>query len=344
MTSLNQEVDSIIATDGIDNSIPAVADDTQTNDQDNSADDNSQNDKAPDDSDIENKQDDSKNVESNNNDTDNDDSDNKQDEQPKIDATPPPVEVKPQDPVTFLQSLDLTEDKILKEDGSIKEFKEVVNVGQYLNSQITPIEVTGKDGQKYTFSLLSDVEEKFPDGFEAKNNIEQLKFNSAIMSNESKFNNAIETLKSAEAQYTKETSAFVQAKNDNERIGKEYRAMADAGLVPKVEGDPSDPKFLDQPAIKELDKILNYMDTKNKELAEKGLGQITSVYIGKQMMENESKSSEKDNKKQDIINQRNEVASLSATPSSDDGKKKQTYTNVPMSRLADEIIAQEGLR
>jgi len=342
MTSLNQEVDSIIAADGIDNSIPAVADDTQTDNQDN-ADNSNQDDKTPESNDVDNQDDTQKEPENKTDDTD-DKSGDKPDEQPKIDATPPPVESKPQDPVTFLQSLDLTEDKILKEDGSIKEFKEVVNIGQYLNSQITPIEVTGKDGQKYTFSLLADVEEKFPDGFEAKNNIEQLKFNSAIMANESKFNSAIETLKSAEAQYTKETSAFVQAKSDNERIGKEYRAMADAGLVPKVEGDPSDPKFLEQPAIKELDKILNFMETKNKELAEKGLGQINSVYIAKQLMDNETKSSDKEDKKQDIINQRNEVASLSATPPSDDGKKKQTYTNVPMSRLADEIIAQEGLR
>jgi cell division protein ZapA (FtsZ GTPase activity inhibitor) len=275
-------------------------------------------------------------------------------EEPKEPAIETPVDTPVPTPPTpaetdeklqsFIGSLNLSEDKIFDAQGNALPFNEVVPVGQFLSSQLQPIKVTDKDGKQHEFTLLSEVKEAFPDGFQAKNNIEQMEFQSAIMANEAKFKSAIDTYKSAETRYTQETNAIVQARSDNERIGKEYKAMADAGLVPKVEGNPDDPKFLEQAAIKELDKILNYMETKNKELKEKGLGSITSVYIAKQMMDNETKVEDKDKKKEDIINQRQEVASLSANPSSDTDKPKQTLNDVPMSRLAEEIIASEGLK
>lgn len=343
MTSLNQEVDSIIAAEGIDNSIPAVApDDTNDTPPENNDTNTPPDDNKPDDT-SENKPEEK--PEENTPDEENKNDAEEKPEEPKIDTSVPNVDVgKPQDANTFLQGLNLTDDKVFTESGDVKEFREVVNIGEYLANEVPKLTFTGKDGKQYEFRTLKDVEDQFPDGFEAKNNIEQLKFNSAILSNEAKFKNAVETLKSAEEQYTKETNAIVQARSDNDRIGKEYRAMAEQGLVPKVEGDPSDPKFLEQPAIKELDKILNWMETKNKELREKGLGQINSVYVAKQLMDTDTNKSSNDDKKNEIINQREEAASISNTPPSDGGNKKQTYSNIPMSRLADEIIAQEGLR
>lgn len=247
---------------------------------------------------------------------------------------------------TLIQNLNLTDDKVFNTDGTVKPWAEVVPAGAFLASQLKPVSVVDKEGKTHEFLLISDVEKAFPDGFEAKNNLEQLKFEKNIMANEAAFDKAIDTYKQAEAQYTKETNAVVQQASDNQRINKEYRAMADQGLVPKVEGDPNDPKFLEQPAVKELDKILSWMDAKNKENSGKGLGQIQSLYVAKQLMDIEGAKDTKDDKKQEIINERKEVASLSASssPAGEDKPKVQAAASVPMSTFAEQIIAQENLR
>lgn len=265
----------------------------------------------------------------------------------KVEPEATPEERSPTETIKEAQSLignlNLTEDKIFDESGNVRPFTEVVPAGAYLASQLTPVVVTDKDGKQHEFMLISDVEKQFPNGFEAKNNLEQMKFERAIMDNESAFKTAVKTYEGAREQYTKETSDIVQSRGENERIGKEYRAMADAGLVPKIDGNPDDPKFLESAAVKELNKLLEYMDTTNKELAAKGLGQINSLYVAKQLMDREDVKTNADEKKADIINQRKEVASLSASPTPDEGGKK-SYSDIPMSRLADEIISSEGLK
>lgn len=246
---------------------------------------------------------------------------------------------------TLLQNLELSEDKIFDEAGNVKAFDQLIPAGAYLASQLSPVKVTDKEGKVHEFLLLKDVEDQFPDGFEAKNNIEQMKFERAILNNETAFDKAVETYNGAKEQYTKETNDLVQSRGENERLGKEYRAMADAGLVPKIEGDANDPKFLESAAVKEMNNLLEYMDKTNKDLAAKGLGQINSLYIAKQLRDSETAEVKKDDKKQDIINQRQEVASLSSTPTPDTGKpQQQGSSHVPLSRLADEIIAEEGLK
>jgi hypothetical protein len=245
---------------------------------------------------------------------------------------------------SLLSTLELTEDKVFTETGDVRPFEEIYPAGAFLASQLEPVKVTDKDGNVHEFLLLDDVKTKFPDGFEAKNNIEQMEFQQAILGNETKFKEAVSTYQKAAEAYTQETNAIVQSRSDNARLRDEYNSMANKGLVPKVEGDPNDPKFLEQPAVKELDKILQWKDQKNKELAKDGLGQITSLYVAKQLMDAEGVKVDTSKAKEDIINERKEVASLSnsGTPSKDE--PKQVSSNVPLSRLADEIIAQEGLK
>lgn len=267
-------------------------------------------------------------------------------------AEPPAVEIPDtsatetvQEAKTFLDNLNLSINDVVQQDGSIRPFEEVISAGQYLASQLTPVKVVDDAGKTHEFLLLDDVERAFPDGFKAKNNIEQLKFEKGIMANEQAFDSAVKTYNGAKETYTKETSAIAQAQSDNARLRSEYTAMADAGLVPKIEGDPSDPKFLESAAVKELNTILNYMETKNKELSSKGLGTVTSLYVAKQLMQTEGDKAQKDDKKQSIINERKEVASLTNAPSSaDTNKPKPSNNNIPLSRLADMIIQEEGLR
>jgi len=245
---------------------------------------------------------------------------------------------------TLLGTLQLTEDKVFTADGEVVPFEDVVPAGAYLAAQLEPVSVTDKDGKTHEFLLISDVEKAFPNGFEAKNNIEQMKFERAIVNNEEKFDKAVKSYENAKTQYTQETNAMVQQRSDNERIRSEYLSMASQGLVPKVEGDPSDPKFLDQPAVKELNKLLEWQEAKNKELKTQGLGQINSLWVAKQIMDSEGSTVKTSKDKEAIINERKEVASLtsSGTPTKDTAK--QVHRDVPMSRLADEIIASEGLK
>lgn len=243
---------------------------------------------------------------------------------------------------SFIQNLNLTEDKIFNTDGTVREWREVVPAGKYLASQLEPVVVTDKDGKTHEFMLLSDVEKQFPDGFEAKNNIEQMKFQQAILDNESRFKQAIKEYNDAEQQYNRETGGLVQQREANNRLATEYRAMADQGLVPKV-GDPRDPKFGESDAVKEMNKILDWMDTKNAENKKAGLGEITSLYVAKQLMDIEVNKTDKEDKKQQVIQERNHVASMSSSPSPTPDKKP-PVADIPLSRLADEIIASEGLR
>lgn len=243
---------------------------------------------------------------------------------------------------SFIQNLNLTEDKIFNTDGTVKDWREVVPAGKFLASQLEPVVVTDKDGKTHEFMLLSDVEKAFPDGFEAKNNIEQMRFQQAILDNEGKFKAAVQSYNDAEQRYKEDTSKLVEQRSDNTRLASEYRAMAEQGLVPKV-GDPSDPKFSESDAVKEMNKILEWMDKTNAENAQKGLGQVTSLYYAKQLMDLEGSKVEKDNKKQQVINERQQVASLSSSPTPAQDKKP-APPDVPMSRLADDIIASEGLK
>lgn len=260
--------------------------------------------------------------------------------------TPEEVEptnlVAPKPVSTATAPVQFDESKAFDEQGNVRPFTEAVNIGEYLSSQIKPVEVVGKDGKTYQFNTIKDVEEQFPEGFEAKNSIEKLRFESAIVANEAKFNSAVDRLHEAEQQYQEYTTSAIETRRSNEAIVSEYRAMAEQGLVPKV-GDPNDPNFGESPAVKELNAIMAWKDATNAENAKKGLGQITSLYVAKQLMDAEGSKVEKVDESKRIIQERNEVASLSASPTPDTGKRP-VQPDVPLSRLADEIIASEGLR
>jgi hypothetical protein len=258
-----------------------------------------------------------------------------------------PLERSPTETVTeaktLIENLNLTQDKVFNDDGSVKKWEDVVPAGAYLASQLDPIKVTDKDGKEHEFFLISDVEKAFPEGFEAKNNLEQMKFERNIMANETKFDEAIKTYKDAGTKYAEETNQIVESRTLQNQVANEYKAMADQGLVPKV-GDPNDPKFNESAAVKELNTILAWMDKTNTENATKGLGKIESLYVAKQLMTAQGVKDDKADKGKQIDKERKEVASLSSSPTPDRGNSKPQYQHVPMSRLADQIIASEGLR
>lgn len=235
--------------------------------------------------------------------------------------------------------------EVFGKDGKPKEFGEIVPAGAYFLSVLEPVKVTDKEGKTHEFLLLSDVEKKFPEGFEAKNNIEQLKFERAISKNEGKFEEAIGKYQEAEKAYKDEVDQRVQQSSSNQSIADEYKAMAKEGLVPEV-GDPKDPNFKDSDAVKELDKILDWMNTKNEELKKKGLGSITSLYVAKQLMDSEDKKDDKKDQKDKIVEKRKEVARLNKSPDNGDkseGKKK-LPVNQPMSTYIEQLLADEDIK
>lgn len=253
-----------------------------------------------------------------------------------------PTQVADPTPAPTPSKVKFDEAKMFDEQGNARPFKEVVQVGEYLASQIRPVEVVGKDGQKYQFNTVNDYREQFPDGLELKDGIERARLEKGLVDNDAKFNEAINNLREAEEQYNQYTQETIQTRESQTQIANEYKAMADQGLVPKV-GDPNDPKFGESEAVKELNNIMAWMDKTNTENATKGLGKITSLYVAKQLMDGETAKEDKTKKASQIIQERNEVASLSSSPTPDQGKKQQ-YQNIPMSRLADQIIASENLR
>ena len=245
-------------------------------------------------------------------------------------------------PRTPVSDVKFDQDKMFDEQGNVRDFKDVADIGKYLNSQIKPVEVVGKDGKSYQFNTIADYREQFPEGLEVRDGIEKARLERGLVENEDKFNLAVEKIEEAKAQYEEYTNEIVQTRERNNTVASEYRAMADAGLVPKV-GDPADPKFGESEAVKELNTILEFMDTKNAELAKQGIPPINSLYVAKQFMDTAGSQVEKTNRAQQIIQERSEVASLSQTPPPEQSQRR-APADIPMSRLADSIIAEEGLR
>ena len=245
-------------------------------------------------------------------------------------------------PRTPVSDVKFDQDKMFDEQGNVRDFKDVADIGKYLNSQIKPVEVVGKDGKTYQFNTIADYREQFPQGLEVRDGIEKTRLERGLVENEDKFNLAVEKIEEAKAQYEEYTNEIVQTRERNNTVASEYRAMADAGLVPKV-GDPADPKFGESEAVKELNTILEFMDTKNAELAKQGIPPINSLYVAKQFMDTAGSQVEKTNRAQQIIQERSEVASLSQTPPPEQSQRR-APADIPMSRLADSIIAEEGLR
>lgn len=245
---------------------------------------------------------------------------------------------------SFMENLNANGYQVLDDKGNTRSFEEVVPPGAYLAAQLSPIKVTDKDGKSHEFLLISDVEKAFPEGFEAKNNIEQLKFERGIMANENKFESAVATYNQAKETYAKEVGEYSSTQQTNASRANEYRAMADKGLVPKIEGDTNDPN---NAAVKELDRILEFMNSKNEELAKDGMGKIDSLWVAKQLMDREEKADETKDKAKNIDQQRKAVASLSSTPTAGNDKgtdKKPDYSSLPMNQFAEQLIAQEGLK
>lgn len=335
--TLAQDVDSIIAEDNINDSVPAV--DLDGAEEDNNISVQSESENTNNDG-GEGEESGSQSNEGSVETIDKESSDSSNSDTEDEDRSPSETIAEAK---TLIQNLELTEDKIFNEDGSIKPWSDIVPAGAYLASQLNPVRVTDKDGKVHEFMLISDVEKAFPEGFEAKNNLEQLKFERAIMANETKFDEAIKTYESAQSRYEQETGSMAETRIYNQRIGAEYKAMADQGLVPKV-GDPTDPKFNESDAVKELNGIMAWMAAKNAENSAKGLGKIDSLYVAKQLMDAEGAKVEKVDRKKQIIDERNEVASLSANAAPGGENKRPQHQDIPISRLADVIIAEEGLR
>lgn len=254
-----------------------------------------------------------------------------------------------------LGDLNLTTDKLYDETGRVKEFEAIVPPGAFLASKLTPVKVVDKEGKTHEFLLISDVEKAFPDGFEAKNNIEQLKFERGLMSNENKFEQAVVEYNGLKSQFQQEAIALITSQAEQSRIASEYKTMADMGMVPKLDKSPNDPAFAESEAVKELDRILDWRAKKNAELKKQGLGEVTSLFVAKQLMDQETVNNpahaEAEKKKQDIIEQRKKAASLSAAPPSNapgkDVKEKQAEAikaSLPMSSYIETLIEDEGIK
>lgn len=242
---------------------------------------------------------------------------------------------------TLIENLNIA-DQVFDDHGQVRKFEDIVPVGAFLASQLNPVKVVDKDGKEHEFLVIADV----PDDFEPKNLKEKLKLESGINKNELKFDQAVQTYNGAKEQYGLETTAMADANGHNTTLANEYKQMAKDGLVPEVEGDPNDPTFADSAAVKELDSILAWMSAKNAELEKKGLGQINSLYVAKQLMDSETVKEKKDDTKKTIDQQRKAVASLSARPASTNSseKKRPAAPSMPMPNYIESLIAEEGLR
>lgn len=241
--------------------------------------------------------------------------------------------------------------KTFDDNGNVRPFDEVLPAGPYYASQLSPVKVIDKEGKTHEFLLIMDVEKAFPDGFEAKNNIEQMKFERGIMANENKFDAAVANYNEAKQIYEQEVGQIEQTQTVQSNYAKEYRAMAKDGLVPNV-GDPpkdkNDQQFVidNKAAIDELNSIISWMESKNAELTKKGLGTISSLYVAKQLMDKDSGVDKKQEKAKEIDKERKSVASLSRTPQSG-GSEKETKKKAPvpsnMAHFAEQLISEEGL-
>lgn len=358
MKNTDQLVDSIIAEEKLD--VPQGAEDNQ--DEGAKSDDaDSQEDKKvtsdegeqTEDQETEDQQGDSEDSEDKKDDTDDGDAAERADEQEdtdkKAEKEEKDTEKTASDIVDESKSLigRLTANglKTFDDKGNVRPFEEVLPAGPYLASNLEPVKVVDKEGKTHEFLLISDVEKAFPDGFEAKNNIEQMKFERGIMANENKFDAAVSNYNQAKQTYEQEVGQIEQAQASQSNYAKEYRAMAEDGLVPKV-GDPNDPKFKESDAVKELNSILSWMESKNAELTKKGLGTISSLYVAKQLMDKESGVDKKQEKVKEIDKERKSVASLSRTPQSG-GTEKEAKKKAPlpsnMAHFAEQLISEEGL-
>lgn len=269
----------------------------------------------------------------------------KKEEPAKTDPDAPSASKTVEEAKSFMSRLNEDGYKVFDDSGKPREFEEVVPAGKFLAAQLNPVKVTDKDGKSHEFLLISDLEKAFPDGFEAKNNVEQMKLERGLMSNENKFETAVGKYNDLKSAYEQEVTQVSSVQERNTSIGNEYRAMADAGLVPKAEGDLKDPE---NPAIKELDGLLAWMDKTNAANREKGLGEITSLWVAKQLMDKEEtpKADPKEDKKKEIIEERKKVASLTTTHTPSKGGEVpagRRYSTNP-SQLAAQIIEEEGLK
>lgn len=230
--------------------------------------------------------------------------------------------------------------------GNLKPFEQILPAGKYLLSKMEAVKVQDKDGKTHEFLTMRDLEEKFPDGFEAKNSTEQMKLQNGIAYNDIQFKTGVKEYNQAKSIYEQETTTLTQQAQSQESIASEYKAMAKQGLVPEV-GDPKDPSFKDSDAVKELNKLLGYMDKKNAELQKQGLGQISSLYVAKQLMDNEKTTTQKKDTAKEIDKQRKETASLSRSGSGKDKeapkKSKPLSSSLSQSNYIEQILVEEGL-
>lgn len=357
MSNVDQFADSIIAEEGLDgsNSNQEQNDENNTPPEDNQ--DEQQADSATNDQGAENETDGDQSGDvdgDNGDDSEGDDTDGEPTDEDKQPTDSQDDNEEPREPTdtatrTVNNSRSLLNELYQKgmnpvdDQGNIRSFEDVVPADRFLASQLEPVRVTDKDGKTHEFLLLSDVEKAFPDGFEAKNNLEQMKFERAIQKNEDAFDKAIEHYKGLEQRYAQEVEQVTSARQSQDAIRQEYLAMAKEGLVPQV-GDPKDPRFGESDAVKELNKILEYQAKENARRKEKGLGQLTTLYDTKIAMDNDPKVVQKKERAKKIDQQRKSTASLSRSPASkgnDDKKPKQYSSN--MATFAEQIIAEEGL-
>lgn len=148
---------------------------------------------------------------------------------------------------------------------------EVPNTGalspelQYVVENLPDIPVRGKTGTNDTIKTFNVKSAgQLPDDFQFASEKDRLLFTQAISSQELKANQLLTQYQ--QDQVTKQNEQYVQ--QENEDIRHDIGDLQREGRLGKFQYPADDPKFNDDPAVKEAQNVINFMNDVNKRYAD----------------------------------------------------------------------------
>jgi hypothetical protein len=131
---------------------------------------------------------------------------------------------------------------------------------QYVVDNLPTLQTRGKDGKTYQVKAAGQL----PDDFEFATKKDELLFNQALAGQELK-------AQQLQAQYNQNQQN--QAANDfsekeNKDIRRDIGALQREGKLGKFQYAPDDPKFNDDPAVKDAQKVIDFMNEANAKYLE----------------------------------------------------------------------------
>ncbi len=148
-----------------------------------------------------------------------------------------------------------TEEPTIEE--PVKQTSNFTPEQQYIYDNLSPLSVTGKDGKVYNVKVPGEL----PNDFEFANIKEMMNFTAAITRQEneaSRLQNAFNNERNA-----KTTQEF--AAKENQAIIDDIATLQKSGDLPKFKKQPTDKDFDSDPAAKQVDEIIDFMNKKNEE-------------------------------------------------------------------------------